>query len=288
MPPIIARPVLRPFINFLHPRSSTTPTLRRALPSRFSFPRTYQTKSSSIPPPKPPALFTRARPIAYLLFGILIGGFTHLYSMHDFIKYTDAESLTLFVPSTPLESEVDNFINNHPLAVSLRANPAFKESRPTLKVKEEHRNASLTSGILSGAGRIVVPPVVWVEDEGKSLVAMMYLGDEICGYPGLIHGGILATLLDEGLARASFAALPNGLAMTASLSIQYRKPSPANSYVVLRAETEKVEGRKAWIKGRIETLPKEGEGEPVVLVEAEALFIEPRDAGKLVKLVGKP
>jgi hypothetical protein len=50
----------------------------------------------------------------------------------------------------------------------------------------------------------------------------------------------------------------------------------AGQYVVLKAETTKVEGRKAWVVGRLETLPADGEGE--VLVEAEALFIEPRQA----------
>lgn len=51
----------------------------------------------------------------------------------------------------------------------------------------------------------------------------------------------------------------------------------AGQYVVLKSETTKVDGRKAWVKGRLETLPADG-SEGVVLVEAEALFIEPRQA----------
>jgi len=48
---------------------------------------------------------------------------------------------------------------------------------------------------------------------------------------------------------------------------------------VLRARAAKVEGRKAWVKGRLETLVDEEKGEvPEVLTEAEALFIEPRQA----------
>ena len=65
--------------------------------------------------------------------------------------------------------------------------------------------------------------------------------------------------------------------MTASLNINYRKPAPAGAFVVLRAKTVKVEGRKAWVEGHIETLVGKGE-EPQVLVEASALFIEPRHA----------
>lgn len=183
-----------------------------------------------------------------------------------------------FKPADSHQAEIEEFISTHPLAQELRKNPVYTESRPTLKIKEQFRNASLTSGALAGPGRIVVPPYVWVEENGKSLVSIMYLGSEVCGYPGLIHGGVLATLLDEGLARCSFAALPNKLAMTASLTVNYRKPSPAESYVVLRAKTTKVEGRKAWVEGHIETLPKKEGEEPVVLVEANALMIEPRQA----------
>lgn len=84
-------------------------------------------------------------------------------------------------------------------------------------------------------------------------------------------------MLDEGLARCCFAALPNKIGVTANLNLNYRAPVKAGSYVVLKAKTLKVEGRKAWVEGRIETL---GEGEELgkLLVEATGLFIEPRYA----------
>ncbi|TGZ84039.1 Thioesterase/thiol ester dehydrase-isomerase, partial [Ascodesmis nigricans] len=191
---------------------------------------------------------------------------------------SDEDSLRLFKPASLQEMQAEEYINNHPLALELRANPAFKESRPTLKLREDLRTSSLTSGVFAGPGRIVVPPVMFVEEGGKSSVVIMYLGNEMCGYPGMIHGGVLATLLDEGLARCAFEALPNKLAMTATLNINYRKPSPADNFVVLRARTTKVERRKAWVEGQIETLPKTPEETPVVLAEATALMIEPRQA----------
>ncbi|KAF8249381.1 thioesterase family protein [Wilcoxina mikolae CBS 423.85] len=202
----------------------------------------------------------------------------------EFISYTDEESLKVFQPTAPKQVEVEEYINNHPLTKSLRSNPEFTESRPTLKVHEDYRNASLTSGALAGPGKIEVPPFVWQEDGGKSLVSILYLGNELCGYPGLIHGGLLATLLDEGLARCSFPALPNKIGMTANLTINYRKPSPAESFVVLKAKTVKVEGRKAWVEGHIETLAKQGE-EPVVLVESSALMVEPKQAKMFRSLI---
>ncbi|KAI0811621.1 Adenylylsulfate kinase-domain-containing protein [Xylaria sp. FL0064] len=190
---------------------------------------------------------------------------------------TDQESLDMYTPQTEEERVVDEFIKNHPLAQELRTKEGFSESRPHMKIPASYRSHHLTGGLLSGPGRIVVPPLVFEEAGGKSIVAISYLGSELCGHPGIIHGGLLATMLDEGLARACFAALPHKMGVTANLNINYRAPAKADSYVVLRATTTKVEGRKAWVEGRIETLVSEGET-PVVLAEATALFVSPKHA----------
>jgi len=190
---------------------------------------------------------------------------------------TDEETLSAFTPEDAHTAEIDQYIRNHPEAQKLRANPNFKEARPHLKIPETLRPRSLTGGTLAGPNKIVVPPLIFAEKDGKSMVSLMYLGSDMCGHIGIVHGGLLATLLDEGLARCCFPALPNRVGVTANLNIDYRAPAMADSYVALRAETVRVEGRKAWVEGRIETLPEEGK-EPVVLVEAKALFIEPRQA----------
>ena len=85
--------------------------------------------------------------------------------------------------------------------------------------------------------------------------------------------------MDEGLARCAFQAMPNKVGVTANLSINYRKPTKAGQYLVLRARTVKVEGRKAWAEGWIESLdPEEGVEKGTRLVEATALFVEPKHA----------
>ncbi|KAI1209478.1 Thioesterase/thiol ester dehydrase-isomerase [Annulohypoxylon truncatum] len=196
---------------------------------------------------------------------------------------TDEETLTMFSPETEHQREVEAFIQNHALTRELRAKPEFSEARPHLKIPPAYRSYNLTGGTLMGPGRLVVPPLIFAEEGGKSLVSISYLGDELCGHPGIVHGGLLATILDEGLARCCFAALPHKIGMTANLNINYRAPAPAGSYVVLRATTTKVEGRKAWVEGRIETLVGEGE-KPLVLAEATALFVMPRQAAMMANV----
>lgn len=198
---------------------------------------------------------------------------------------TDEETLSIFEPSTPAATEINARIVNHPLAQKLRAQEGMTESRPHLKIPPAMRPHNLTGGTLLGENKIEVPPLTFSEKNGElpTLVQISYLGSALCGHPGIVHGGLLATMLDEGLARACFPALPNKVGVTASLKIDYRVPCPGNSYVVLKAQTTKVEGRKAWVTGWIELLGDD-DGEGTKLVEAEALFIEPKQAKQMARV----
>jgi len=191
---------------------------------------------------------------------------------------TDEETLSSYEAPDDFAREIDEHIKNCELARSLRANPDFVESRPHLKIPDAVRQHNLTAGTLAGSGMIAVPPYYFHEKGGKSMVQIFYVGTDVSGHPGLVHGGFLATMLDEGLGRCVFPAMPNKVAVTANLQINYRKPTLAGQFLVLRAQTTKVDGRKAWAEGWIESLEvAEGE-EPQRLVEATALFVEPKHA----------
>lgn len=196
---------------------------------------------------------------------------------------TDAETLDMYVPPDDFSAEINEIMKNNPIAQELRKMPDFIETRPYMKIPESARSHYLTGGILSGPGLIWVPPLTFLEEGGKSMVTFYYLGNDISGHPGIVHGGLQATLLDEGLARCSFGALPNHVSVTANLTINYKAPMPTNSHIVSRAELTKVEGRKAWVTGRLESMPKEGE-KPIVYVEATGLFIEPKQAATMARL----
>ncbi|KAF2131648.1 Thioesterase/thiol ester dehydrase-isomerase [Dothidotthia symphoricarpi CBS 119687] len=247
------------------------------------------------PPPKPDTkrpLYIRLPLALALTFVTFVAGFTMagapaLESLRDIANPpTDAETLTLFTPPTDEIAAIEAAIFAHPLTKSLLADNKYIASRPHLKIPEPLKAQNLTGGTLLGPDKIAVPPLQFSTEDGSKFVSIQYLGTALCGHPGIVHGGLLATLLDEGLARCCFPALPNKVAVTASLKIDYKAPCMAGQVVVLRAETTKVEGRKAWVKGRLETLVDESQGEkPIVLTEGEALFIEPRQAQHLKRVV---
>ncbi|GAA5900056.1 hypothetical protein JCM6882_002601 [Rhodosporidiobolus microsporus] len=134
---------------------------------------------------------------------------------------------------------------------------------------------SLSGYTLRGPGKFALPPLVFTSLDKKESVLIAHVGGGLCGHEGVVHGGLLATVMDEALGRTALLNLPTNIGVTATLTMNYKKPTFANQYLVIRTELERQQGRKAWVKGRIENT----EGE--VLAEASALFVEPRFAAFL-------
>lgn len=95
------------------------------------------------------------------------------------------------------------------------------------------------------------------------------LGRAYEGPPGHVHGGVIALVFDELLGRAAIDADRYG--MTARLEIRYRKATPLHADLRFRARVHQVEGRRTIVHGWLCRV----DDPDVVLVEAEALFIDP-------------
>ncbi|BFZ57611.1 hypothetical protein PYCC9005_004663 [Savitreella phatthalungensis] len=182
-------------------------------------------------------------------------------------------------------AEIEQLINTHPTVQALRTRQDLHESRPHLRIHPSDKPHNLTAGTLAGPGKITVAPYVWGDREGKELYVVAHLGRDLCGHDGIVHGGLLATFLDEGLARCCFRALPNKIGVTANLTIDYRKPTRAHQLVLMTAHTTSVQGRKAYVEGKLQTMPRNAWEQQVTLVEATALFVEPRYAKMMRRVV---
>jgi acyl-coenzyme A thioesterase PaaI-like protein len=60
---------------------------------------------------------------------------------------------------------------------------------------------SLTAGALRGPGKLATAPLIRSKKDESETIAFVHVGRGLCGHDGIIHGGLLATLLDETLAR---------------------------------------------------------------------------------------
>ena len=86
------------------------------------------------------------------------------------------------------------------------------------------------------------------------------------GPPGCVHGGHVASFFDQIL---GYHTLELGLpAMTASLSLQYRRATPLFQRLDFEARIREVDGRKITVEGRLSA------GEELI-VGASGLFVLP-------------
>lgn len=104
--------------------------------------------------------------------------------------------------------------------------------------------------------------------DGVSVTAEFTVQPAHQGAPGLAHGGVLATALDETL--GSLAWLLQTIAVTGRLETDFVRPVPVGSTLFLDARVTAVAGRKiyATATGRI------GAPDGPVAVRADALFVE--------------
>jgi uncharacterized protein (TIGR00369 family) len=104
--------------------------------------------------------------------------------------------------------------------------------------------------------------------EDGSVVCLAAVPDTFEGPVGYVHGGIIATLLDEAMSKAVRA---RGVrAMTRHMEVDYQRPVPSGAPIRLEGHVTHYEGRKHWVQARI--LNDEG----TELAKGKGLFIELR------------
>ncbi|KAH7338088.1 HotDog domain-containing protein [Rhizoctonia solani] len=178
-------------------------------------------------------------------------------------------------------------LQNLPLTKELRQRQGWYESRPYQNYPEERRRHSLTSGTLRGPGKLALPPLVFAKEDESEAIAIIHVGRSLCGHDGIVHGGLLATLLDETLARNALLNLPAKVGVTANLSVNYRAPARADQFITIHTRLDKASGRKVTVSGTIASLETNE-----VLTEATALFVQPKYAhllnvhGEVEKVLG--
>ncbi len=87
------------------------------------------------------------------------------------------------------------------------------------------------------------------------------------GYPGVIHGGIIAAILDEIGGRAQMDKLSRFM-VTAQLNVRYRKPVPSKTPLIVLGQAADRRGRVSHARASI----KNEQG--VVLADAELVLVD--------------
>ena len=77
--------------------------------------------------------------------------------------------------------------------------------------------------------------------------------EHLAGAPGVIHGGVQATLLDEVMGHAIHLAEPDPALdiATVDFSLRYRRPAPVTVPLTIRARLVRAEGKDFFVAGEI-------------------------------------
>ncbi len=121
----------------------------------------------------------------------------------------------------------------------------------------------------------IAPPLDVHHQDGLTW-AEARLGAAYEGPPGLVHGGVLALLLDQMLGAAADDAGAPG--MTGTLTVRYRKGTKLGP-VRVEARVDRVEGVKTFAVGHVST--PDG-----VCAEAEGIFVLPREVRETAEKLG--
>jgi len=117
-----------------------------------------------------------------------------------------------------------------------------------------------------GMENLIGLKLAFYEDKGGRVIAHFTPREEYQGYPGVLHGGIIAALLDEAAGRV--ASRLDLWTTTAKLEIRYRKPLPIGKPLTVIGEMVRLRSRALEAHGEIRL--EDG----TVAVEASGLYIK--------------
>jgi acyl-coenzyme A thioesterase PaaI-like protein len=110
-----------------------------------------------------------------------------------------------------------------------------------------------------------IAPQLQVNASADGVAGTVVLGPSYEGGPGLVHGGILSLIFDHLMGQAVFSA--GYSAMTVSLEVRYRAPTPLEVPLAMSAEVVGTEGRKIFVRARVRV-------EGGVSAEASGVFVQ--------------
>ncbi len=111
--------------------------------------------------------------------------------------------------------------------------------------------------------------LTFYQHENGAVVVETIVPEHFQGYPGVVHGGIVASLVDEALGRVHMGHDPDHprFMYTAKLTVNYRRPVPTNRPIKILAQAVKSKRRLATSNAQIIGPDDE------LLADAEAVLV---------------
>ena len=135
-----------------------------------------------------------------------------------------------------LVAEIEEIFADHIPFLQLREDPDFQEIQPYWHLSRDEQKSSMMLGPLNGS-RGVIWKMFWNE-KLKTITVFVFFGNGVEGWPDVVHGGMLTSVLDEALGRVAANTFPGHAAVNGSLQINYLKPVRPGSIYAIRAQPD--------------------------------------------------
>jgi acyl-coenzyme A thioesterase PaaI-like protein len=172
----------------------------------------------------------------------------------------------------------------------LSADPAWQSWDAYESFSPEQRAQHITAGALAGSRGVGGYQRIFYHPASGEFVSIIYFGAATTGWPGVVHGGCLATILDESCGRAAFKQWGGKPGVTASLTLEYKRVTLANGFYVVRVRPRAEEDLPESERGKrhykcFVDATVEDAATGTVTVTAEALFVGGQGKRKKKSLV---
>ncbi|KAK2000422.1 thioesterase [Colletotrichum falcatum] len=261
--------------------------------------------SSSPPPPPPPSrrsVYLRRTLWALFFFtlgykltqhGMLALRFTHPF-IYPPIEVEDPEMISSYRQAATFEAFEQYPVMNSMIPLITKgthANTDWANWEPYADFPPETLARHLCGGSLNNPNGLGLVHLVFRHRYTGELILAVMFGQGTSGWPGIVHGGMISTIMDEAMGRLAALTFPANTAVTAKLTVDFKEPvTPGVLYIVRvakalpefqkeRPDEEDKSDRKMWVLGRLE------DPEGAVAAEAKGLFVVPK--GDVVKPLGK-
>ncbi|XP_040854852.1 acyl-coenzyme A thioesterase THEM4 [Ochotona curzoniae] len=141
--------------------------------------------------------------------------------------------------------------------------PSYRHS--VFEIERDPKAQMFTRSLEEGMG---FEYVLFHNDTEKRMVCLLQAGPHLQGNHGYVHGGAIATMID--MTAGSCVFVTGGFVMTANMNIDYRRPIPLYSVVVINSRIDKIEGRKYFVSCDIRSVDNK-----TLYTEATLLFVKP-------------
>ncbi|KAJ6015222.1 hypothetical protein N7540_009813 [Penicillium herquei] len=158
-----------------------------------------------------------------------------------------------------------------PIVRELRRNPEYVESGVYGDFEEENKRHRLTSGPLAGSRGLAFQRI-FSNDSEKKIISVVYFGHAVEGWPTMVHGGALGTVIDENMGRTALRHFPARTGVTANLNINYRAPVYSGQFYTFHTQLD--QDQSTDCKGYVSCQVRDQTGQ--LCVEATGLFVVPK------------